>query len=111
MPGAAEAGPTDRESAAAAAAAVAADAAAPAGRGELQLWCSPRADGGGPAPGDWRCGGSGGGGGDGDAELAAERIGGDPATVGSLRSDPPPCARVRRCVGAASGSSSAGSGR
>lgn len=107
MPGAAEAGPKDRESAAA----VAADAAAPAGRGERQLWCSPRADGGGPAPGDWRCGESGGGGGGDDVGLAAERSDGDLATVGSLRSDPPPFARVRRCVGAASGSSFAGSGR
>lgn len=105
-PGAAEAGPRDRESAAA----VTADAAAPAGRGERQLWCSPCADAGGPAPGDWRCGESDGGGG-GDVELAAERSDGDPATVGSLRSDPPPFARVRRCVGAASGSGFAGSGR
>ena len=93
------------------AAAAAAAAAAAVGRGEPQLCCySPGADGGGPAPGDWRCGESGGGGDD-DAERAAERRGGGPVTVGSLRSGPPPSARVRRCVGAASGSGFAGSGR
>lgn len=108
-PGAAEAGPTHRESAAVAVAP--AGAAAPAGRGERQLWCSPRADGGWSGLGGWRCGGSGGGGGGGDVELAAERNDEDPAAVGSPRSDPPPFARVRRCVGAASGSGFVGSGR
>ena len=136
---AAEAGPIDRGSAAAAAVdadaaaevegeaaaaaaaapdAAAAAAAAPAGRGEPRLCCSPGADGGGPAPGDWRCGESGGGGGGGGgggcaaaSERAAGRTGEGPAAVGSPRSGPPPFARARRCAGAASGSGSAGSGR
>lgn len=85
---------------------------APAGRDEPQLCCSPGVGEGGPAPGDWRCGESGGGGGgDGGAERAAGRSDGGPATVGSLRSGPPPSARVRRCAGAVFGSGFAGSGR
>lgn len=107
---AAEAGPKSWEAGAAVAAAAAA-AAAPAGRGEPRLCCSPGADGGGLAPEGWRCGESGGGGGGGDVERAAGRSDGDPAAVGSRRSGPPPFARVRRCVGAASGSGFAGSGR
>lgn len=101
--GAAEAGPIAQESA----------AAVPVGRGEQQLCCSPGADGGGRAPGGWCYGESGGGGGgDDDVELwAAGRSDEGPATVDSLLSGPPPFVRVRRCVGAASGSGFAGSAR
>lgn len=107
----AESGADEAAAAAAAAAAVAAAAAAPAGPDERKLCCSPDGDGDGLAPGDWRCGGSGDAAAGGGAERAAGRSGGAPGVVGSPRSGPPPCARVRRCAGAASGSGSAGSGR